>query len=205
MEKDKEYIVKFFKNRTQMIVYLLLIALFICGFIYFGSKDYTVSIADNERFVLEHPKADKDNIFTYLNSTETYSYVKEDNVLLLIGIKDSDYVSYYANILNSVAKELGIKKINYYDITQDRSNNNATYESIVNYFKDYVTYLDDNTQDLYGPTLVVKKGGVMTLFDDSAAFVKGSVLAEDYYNSYETNLIKQTLTSALSDYVKKEK
>lgn len=203
MEKDKTIIVKFFKNKTQMVIYLFLILLFMIGFIYFGSKEYIKDIPDNERFAEEHKNADINNVYKYLNATETYSYIKEEDVLLLIGIKNSEYVSFYANILNDVAKDLDIKEINYYDITEDRLNNNATYESIVNYFKDYVTYLDNGTQDLYGPTLVVKKAGVITLFDDTSAFIKGNIPANDYYNNYETNLIKITIETALKDYLEK--
>lgn len=202
--EDGTIIVKFFKNKTQMVIYLILIALFMAGFIYFGSQDYTKDIPDNERFAEEHPGVGKKNIYKYLNSSETYSYIKEDNVLLFVGIRESEYVSFYANILNDVAKNLGISEINYYDITEDRINNNATYESIVNYLKDYVTYLDDGTQDLYGPTLIVKKDGVITLFDDTSAFIKGSIPAEDYYNNYETNLIKLTIETALKDYLERK-
>ena len=186
-----------------MVVSIVLFILFMIGFIYFGTRDYTVNqISDNEKFVNEHKEVVKDNIFTYINVSDAYTYIKGDDVLLLFGIRDSDWVGYYANILNEVAKEAGITKIYYYDITDDRKDANATYEGIVNYLKDYITYLDDGKMNLYGPTLLIKKDGVITYFDDETALVKGSISAAEYWNNYQMNLKKNTLEVALQDYMK---
>ena len=191
-----------FKSKTEMIVCITLFLLFIIGFIYFGTKDYSVEkISDSEKFVSEHKEVVSDNVFTYINCSDAYTYIKKDKVLVLVGVRNSDWVGYYANILNEVAKEVGISQIYYYDITDDRKEANGTYESIVQYLKDYVTYLDDGKANLYGPTLIVKKDGVITYFDDETALVKGNMTAKNYWSNYQINLKKATLTRVLKDYL----
>lgn len=201
IKRDDKLIVKFFSSKTQMICYIILFIIFMAGFIYFGSKDYSTDIPDNKKFVNEHKGANENNVFKYLNASEALSYIKSKDAILFIGITNSENVTQYANILNEVAQSLGIKSINYYDITQDRNDNNATYESIVNYCKDHITYLDDGKMDLYGPTLIIKKGGNIIYFDDSSAFIKGSVKPEEYWTNYEINMKKSTIEEVLNDYL----
>lgn len=188
-----------------MIFSIIFFILFMIGFIYFGKKDYSVNqISDSDKFVSEHKEVVKDNVFTYINVADAYNYVRKDDVLLLIGIKNSNWVGYYANILNEVAKEVGITQIYYYDITEDRQEANGTYESIVQYLKNYISYLDDGKMNLYGPTMVIKKNGIITMFDDETAIIKGNITAEEYWSNYQTGLKKNTLKIALEDYLRKE-
>lgn len=193
---------KIFKNKTQIIVYSFLFVFFILGFIYLASKDYGVANTnDSQKFVSEHKEVDKDNVYVYLNASDVYSYLKEDNVMLLMGNKNNSWVGYYANVLNAVAKEQGITKVYYYDFTEDRKVSNGIYEMIVEYLKDYVTHTDSGTANLYGPTFLIKKNGLITYFDDSTAVREGDVSAQNYWNSYQINIAKAKLTNVISQYL----
>ena len=201
MKENKIWI---FKSYTQMIVSIILFCLFIAGFIYVSTIDFKKDvIKDNEKFVIEHKEViDPENIYVYVNSQEAYELVKEDNVLLLFGVKDNNYVGYYANILNEVAKSLEIDKIYYYDITEDRLNKNASYESIVKYLDGYVQHLDDGTANLYGPTFLIKKDGVISFYYDDTSIIKGNIKAEEYWNEYQVNIAKLYLDTALKDFIR---
>ncbi len=197
---------KFFKSKTQMIIYIIIFCIFIALFIYFGSFEETANkVSDSDKFINEYKEITTDNVFVYLNAQDTLNYIKNDNVLILFGYKNNSYVGYYANILNEVAKEVGIKKIYYYDMTEDRKYKNGSYESIVNYLKDYVITLDDGSQNIYAPTFLVKRAGIIRLFDDEDAFVHGYNSAEEYFDNYRTNLKKITLKKALEDFINYEK
>ena len=197
---------KFFKSKTQMIIYIIIFCIFIALFIYFGSFEKSANnVSDSDKFINEYKEITTDNVFVYLNAQDTLNYIKNDNVLILFGYKNNSYVGYYANILNEVAKEVGIKKIYYYDMTEDRKYKNGSYESIVNYLKDYVITLDDGSQNIYAPTFLVKRAGIIRLFDDEDAFVHGYNSAEEYFDNYRTNLKKITLKKALEDFINYEK
>lgn len=201
MRKNK----KLFKNKVQMIIYILLFLIFIGLFIYFGTFEKKASNkTDSEKFINEYKEINTDNVFIYLNAQDTLNYIKNNNVLILFGYKNSSFVGYYANILNEVAKEVGIEKIYYYDITEDRKNKNGSYESIVEYLNNYVVTFDDGTKNIYAPAFLVKINGIVSLYDDEDAFIKGYSKAEEYFDNYKTNLKKVTLKKVLEDYLNYE-
>ena len=196
---------KFFKSKTQMIIYIILFVIFIVLFIYFGTiENTTKKTSDSDKFKNEYKEVNEDNVFVYLNAAETLDYIKKDNILILFGMKNNSFVGNYANILNEVAKNVGIEKIYYYDLTEDRKIKNGTYQSIVNYLKDYAVSLDDGSKNIYAPSLLVKNDGIITYFDDEDAIVHGETNANDYFDNYRTNLKKITLKSVLEDYKKNE-
>ena len=194
-----------FKSQKQMIISLIFFILFILGFIYISTIDFSKKdINDNEKFANEHKAImDKENVYTYINNQEALTYVNQDDVIILFGIKNNEQVGYYANILNEVAKENNIEEIYYYDITEDREKKNGTYQSIVEYLSDYVTHLDDGTINIYGPTLFVKKEGIVIHFDDSNAFITGNMSASKYWSEYQIGLQKEILNEVLKEYMEK--
>ena len=188
-----------------MIIYIILFVIFIVLFIYFGTlENATKKTSDSDKFKNEYKEVNEDNVFVYLNAAETLDYIKKDNILILFGMKNNSFVGNYANILNEVAKNVGIEKIYYYDLTEDRKIKNGTYQSIVNYLKDYAVSLDDGSKNIYAPSLLVKNDGIITYFDDEDAIVHGETNANDYFDNYRTNLKKITLKSVLEDYKKNE-
>ena len=192
-----------FKSQKQMIISLIFFILFIMGFVYISTIDFSKKgINDKEKFANEHKAIiDKENVYTYINNQEALTYIKQDNVIILFGVKNNDYVGYYANILNEVAKNNNVEEIYYYDITDDREKKNGTYQSIAEYLSDYVTHLDDGTVNIYGPTLYVKKNGIVIHFDDSNAFISGNMNAEKYWSEYQIGLQKNILNEVLKEYM----
>lgn len=196
-------VTKWFKSTKEMIMYIVIFILLIIGFIYFGTRDYSVEkVPDNTKFNQEHSLVSEDNVFKYVNANEAYNYIRQKNVLMLFGKKNNSWVAHYANILNDVAKSLNIEKIYYYDIEEDRKDKNATYQAIVEYLANHVTYLDDGTANLYTPVFVVKIDGVISYYDDETSLIKGNITPEGYWNNYQTNLKETNLNAVLTDYQK---
>lgn len=196
---------KLFKDKRQMIIYIVLFIIFILLFIYFGTlENKTKEISDSEKFGNEYKIVTKDNVFSYINAQDASAYVRTSNAIILFGIKNNANVGRYAKILNEVAKEVGIDRIFYYDITEDRENKNGTYESIVEYLKSYITVLDDGTKNIYAPTLLIKKHGVIAFYDDESALIKGEQTSNEYWDNYQENITRLTLKKALEDYVNEE-
>ena len=199
MKKNKIWL---FKSYTQMVVSVILFILFMIGFVYIGTIDFKKGeVTDSDKFIQEHKEVENDNVFTYVNASDAYNYIRDNNVIILFGIKDSDWVGHYANILNDAAREAGIEKIYYYDITTDREERNGTYESITNYLDMYLTYLDNGVLDIYCPTFIVKKDGMIIYFDDETALVKGKVSASDYWTESKVTKQYNNLVAVLKEYI----
>ena len=193
---------KLFKNKTQMVIYIILFCLLIYGFIYFGKKDYKVKVSDNERFSSEFSLVSKDNVFKYVNATDARMVARGAKGIVLFGT-NNDWVNYYAYIVDKVAKEVGVKEIYYYDFIKNRKDNNGTYEDIVKTLSNYVTYNDKGVAEIYAPTLLVVSNDKVILFDSETSFVKGDILPNAYWNSEKIAEKENQIREAFIKYLNK--
>lgn len=193
---------KLFKNKTQMVIYIILFCLLIYGFIYLGKKDYKVKVSDNERFSSEFSLVSKDNVFKYVNATDARMVAKGAKGIVLFGT-NNDWVNYYAYIVDKVAKEVGIEEIYYYDFIKNRKDNNGTYEDIVRTLSNYVTYNDKGVAEIYAPSLLVVSNDKVILFDSETSFVKGDILPNAYWNSEKIAEKENEIREAFIKYLNK--
>lgn len=193
---------KLFKNKTQMVIYIILFCLLIYGFIYFGKKDYKVKVSDNERFASEFSLVSKDNVFKYVNATDARMVAKGAKGIVLFGTKNK-WVNYYAYMVNKIAKEVGVKEIYYYDFTKNRKDNNGTYEDIVKTLSNYVTYNDKGVAEIYAPTLLVVSNDEVLLFDSETSFINGEITPSTYWNTAKEDAKENEIREAFIKYLNK--
>jgi len=188
-------------KKIKRILQGLLFILIIVGFIYIGKQDFTKKIVDNEKFDSEYVNVDKENVFKYVNAQDVYTKIKSGNIILFMGFPSNKWSGYYANILNQAAKESGINEILYYDFKTDRDNKNATYQSIVLKLGNYVSTLDDGTQEIFAPTLVIMKKGKIIAFDNETAINIGNIKPEDYWNEYRSGIKLNNFKTMFNEYL----
>ncbi len=193
---------KLFKNKTQMVIYLIIFCLLIYGFIYLGKKDYKVKLSDNERFASEFSLVSKDNVFKYVNATDARMVAKGAKGIVLFGTKN-EWVNYYAYMVNKVAKEVGVKEIYYYDFIKNRKDNNGTYEDIVKTLGNYVTYNDKGVAEIYAPTLLVVSNDEVLLFDSETSFITGEITPSTYWNSAKEETKENEIRETFIKYLHK--
>lgn len=188
-------------KKVKKILQGLLFILIIIAFIYVGTKDFdTEVVIDNERFDQDYTNVSKDNVFKYVNAVEVYSMLN-DNAIIFMGYPTNKWSGYYANILNEAAKASGIEEILYYDFYDDRENGNATYQSIVLSLTNYLLTLDDGSQEIYAPTLIIIKDGNIIGFDQETAFTKGNIDPEEYWDELRTGLKYNTFQTMFKEYL----
>ena len=191
---------KLFKNKWQMVIYFILFVILIGAFIYLGTLDYDESLPDNEQFAEDFSLVSEDNVFKYVNATDALMVANGTKGIVLFGTQNEG-VNYYANIVNKVAKEVGIDTIYYYDFVSNRQDNNGTYETIVERLSDYVTYNDYGTPEIYAPSLLVVSGDEVLLFDTETAFVRGDIAPSEYWNSFNESAKIQELRNVFTEYL----
>lgn len=192
------------KNVIYFIKGILFIII-IGAFIFIGTRDFSKKeVLDNEKFDQEYNTVDKNNVFRYVNAAEVYSNLKSGNAVIFMGYAGNSWSGYYANILNEAAKESSIKEILYYDFYKDRNNKNATYQSIVLKLKDYITILDDGTENIYAPMLVVVRDGKIFYTDDETALNKGVRNPTEYWSNTKKELKKNNFKLMFQEYLKQE-
>ena len=190
-----------FKNKLQMVIYLIIFAILIVAFIYIGMYDFNTELPDNERFASEFNLVGEDNVFEYINATNALMVANGTKGIVLFGTINSEWVNYYASIVNDVAKEVGIDKIYYYDFVKNREDNNGTYEAIVERLSNYVTYNDYGVAEIYAPSLLVVCNDEVLLFDTETSFREGNVAPSEYWNSFNINSKKAELKEIFQEYL----
>lgn len=190
-----------FKNKWQMVIYIILFAVMFYLFIYLGNKDYKTAISDNERMHLDFPLVEANNVFKYVNSQDTYINLTNGRHIILFGFKNNEWVNNYAKVVNEAAIENNIEEVLYYDFYEDRNENNGYYESIVNYLSNYITYTDTAKADIYAPTLIVIENGKITYFDDETAFMKGNISPDEYWNELQVVTKKNELEVVFKNFL----
>ena len=182
---------KLFKNKWQMLIYFIIFILLIFAFIYLGTIDYDKTLPDNEQFAKDFSLVSEDNVFEYVNATTALMVANGAKGIVLFGTKN-EWVNYYANIINKVAKNVGIDKIYYYDFVKNRQDNNGTYEKIVEVLNDYTIHNDYDKAEIYEPSLLVVSKDEVLLFDTETSFRLGDISPSEYWNSYnEEQKIKE--------------
>ena len=190
-----------FKNKLQMVIYFIIFAILIVAFIYIGMYDFNTELPDNERFASEFNLVGEDNVFEYINATNALMVANGTKGIVLFGTINSEWVNYYASIVNDVAKEVGIDKIYYYDFVKNREDNNGTYEAIVERLSSYVTYNDYGVAEIYAPSLLVVCNDEVLLFDTETSFREGNVAPSEYWNSFNINSKKAELKEIFQEYI----
>lgn len=189
------------KNLKRVIQGILFI-LIIGAFIFVGTRDFTKKEkVDNEKFDSEYSNVDKDNVFVYANIQDVYTKFKNGDVIIFMGFPSNKWSGYYASLLNTAAKETGIKEILYYDFKKDRESKNATYQSLVLRLNSYVYTIDTGKQDIYAPTLVIVKNGKVIYFDNETAIMKGNVNPEEYWSENKKLMQINKFKLMFNDYL----
>lgn len=191
---------RLFKNKLQLAIYLIIFILLIGAFIYLGTLDYDETLPDNELFAQEFSLVSEDNVFKYANATDALMVANGAKGIVLFGTKN-EWVNYYANIINKVAKQVGIDNIYYYDFVSNRQDNNGTYEKIVEVLGDYVIYDDYNKAEIYAPSLLVVSKDEVLLFDTETSFRISNIEPSEYWNSYNEEQKIKELSKVFQEYL----
>lgn len=178
--------------------------LIIIGFIFIGTRDFDNKEAvDNEKFDKDYSNVSSDNVFVYASASDVYATIKNGDGIIFMGYPSNKWSGYYANILNEAAKEVGVDKILYYDFYEDRENGNAIYQSIIIKLSSYLNTIENDTQEILAPTLIILKDNKVMYFDNETAINIGVLKPEDYWDINKTTLKLENFKTLFQDYLKK--
>ena len=161
------------KKLLKFIIFVLLII----AFIYFGTRNYKVN---NSKKVSEKNASsillNGNYVFDEINHSKLLNKLSTKNdCIVYVCVDGNKLCTKYGLLIDEVAKTFDIKSIYYYDIKEDREKNNGTYQKIISKLSNYVLTDDLGKQNLYSPTLIFIKNGVVYSFDDSLSINHGKL------------------------------
>ncbi len=194
---------KLFKNKLQMITYIILYIICIGLFIMVGNIEVkNNSLTEALKFSNIYKNVSQDNLYVFANAIDVLNIVNGRSGVILFGFPQNKWTSYYAEYLDSVGKEVGLDKIYYYNFLNDRDESNGTYETLVKNLGVYTPTLDEGVSDIMAPTILVVKEGNVLMYYDEVSINKGNVTPDVYFTENQVAEIKELLKSVLEEYVK---
>ena len=141
-------------NKKHYIIISIIVLILVGGILFFIlNKDKEES--DNIKFSKEYTEVGEDNVFVYRTAEEVIKLIKHGTGVLYLGFPECPWCQTYSKYLNEVAKEVGVDKIYYYNILEDRTNNTEVYQEIVSLLEEKLEYLKKHKPKMTG--IIIKK------------------------------------------------
>ena len=186
--KDKKVLTK--KEKTlsiiRKIIYLLMFALVIFGFVYLSNKYENKDT--EEKYITDYYKDLKSEKYEVINGTQMINYVKRGKNIIIIGSETSEWSKKLMTIVDPIFDTFGIDKVYYYDINNDKAQKNSNYYKIKELLKGSLTTTDGSNSNLLAPSIYIVDNGKVLYYNTDTVAMKNTIEIDEYWN--EENLIK---------------
>lgn len=183
------------KKKIMLIGGILLI-LVIGGILFFTLRKEENKETDAIKFAKEYTEVGEDNVFVYRSSEEVIKLLEHGTGVVYLGFPECPWCQTYAKYLNEVAKEVGVDKIYYYNILEDRTNNTEVYQEIVSLLGDSLQYDEEGNHRVYVPNVSFHINGEIIGNDcETSLDTKGFSSPSEYWTEEEITELKNTLTT----------
>lgn len=154
---------------------------------------------DNQKFAKEYTEVEEDNVFVYRDINQIIKILENGRGVVYLGFPECPWCQRYVKYLNEVAKDIGINKIYYYNIKEDRKNNTEEYQQIVSLLEDYLQYDEEGNKRIYAPSVITIDSSEIIGFDDETAWdTKGHEKPSDYWTEDEVKDLKEKLEKMMN-------
>lgn len=186
------------KNIVLLVGVILVVVAVIVGIVLFLNKEPKV-MTDAEKFSTEYTKVEKNNVYVYRDMKEIINILEKGTGIIYLGFPECPWCQTYTEYLNEVAMDLGIEKIYYYNIREDRSNNTEDYQKVVSILEEYLQNDEEGNKRIYVPSVIALKKGEIVGFDDETAWdTKGFATPEEYWSKDEIKDLKDKLENMIA-------
>lgn len=175
----------------------ILVLLIIAGLTYFFLLKKEEVTPDNVKFAKEYTKISEDNLFKYKTLEEVNKILTKGTGVVYLGFPECPWCQEYVKYIDEVSKSVGLDKVYYSNILDDRKNDTEEYKETVKILSDYLSNDDEGNKRVYVPSVIVVSSGKIVMFDDETARdTKGYDLPEEYWQSEDLTALKTKLTNA---------
>lgn len=162
-------------------------------------------ITDNIRFSKEYKSVGTENVFVYKEIDEIIKIMENGTGVVYLGFPDCPWCQAYVKYLNEVAKEVGIEKIYYYNILEDRKANTKEYQKIVSILDEYLQYDDEGNKRIFVPNVSFHINGEVIGVDfETSLDTHDLENPKDYWTEEEVSDLKEKLTDLMNKVYSKQ-
>ncbi len=185
------------KNILILLGVVILVILIISSYFIFFKKDK--NITDAEKFAKEYTKLSSDNVFTYKSLKEVNKILEKGTGVVYLGFPECPWCQEYVKYVNEVAKKVGLDKVYYFNIREDRTNNTEDYQTTIKLLRDYLPTDEEGNPRVYVPLIAVIQNGKVVITDyETAQDTKGYDTPEEYWANEDLDALKTRLEKAFN-------
>lgn len=185
------------KNILILLGVVILVILIISSYFIFFKKDK--NITDAEKFAKEYTKLSSDNVFTYKSLKEVNKILEKGTGVVYLGFPECPWCQEYVKYVNEVAKKVGLDKVYYFNIREDRTNNTEDYQTTIKLLRDYLPTDEEGNPRVYVPLIAVIQNGKVVITDyETAEDTKGYDTPEEYWANEDLDALKTRLEKAFN-------
>lgn len=187
------------KNKKYLLIGGLLLIVLLAGILFLNFNNNKKE-TDAQKFASEYTEVGEDNVFVYRSSDEVIKMLKYGTGVVYLGFPECPWCQAYVKYLNEVAKEVGIDRIYYYNILEDRKNNTTAYQEIVSMLENNLQHDDEGNARVYVPNVSFHIDGEIIGNDyETSKDTKGFSKPSEYWTDEEVLDLKSKLTTYMEE------
>lgn len=180
------------------IVILVLILIGVVSFLLINKDNKNNENEINEdakKFSSEYTTVSEDNVFVYRDIDEIIRIMEKGTGIVYLGFPECPWCGAYVKYLNEVAKEVGVEKIYYYNILNDRKDETDEYKKILSILGDNLQNDEEGNPRVYVPNVSFHIDGEVIGNDcETSLDTHNLEKPEEYWTDEEVKDLKETLT-----------
>ena len=191
------------KKKSLIIIMSIVVLLLVGGLVcYFIIRKPEETNPDAKKFATEYGITE-DNVFVYRDADAIIKIMEKGTGVVYLGFPECPWCKAYVEYLNEVAKEVGIEKIYYYNILEDRQNSTPEYQKMVTILEEHLELDDEANARIYVPNVSFHVDGKIIGNDLETAYdTHGFDDPADYWTKEEVSDLKETLTNYMNTVYK---
>lgn len=189
------------RNYLRIFIYLIIIIIMVCGFIYLGEK-YSTNGEYETSLMSDYYKIDdlNDENYQVIRGSEFISLIKRGKNFIIVGSKTSEWSTKYITVLNEIVNEYNLDNIYYYDLNSDKNQKNSTYYEIKELLSGHLTTTDGSNNNLLAPSMYIIVDGEVLYYNTDTVAMKNTITTEDYWTDMQIATFKEEVITALNKY-----
>ena len=186
------------KDMLRKVIYAILFILIIVAFVYIGEK-YTKE-DKIETVISDLYDGIDDKNFKIVRGKQTIDLLKKGHNIILMGDKTSKYSKKYIEEVSSILKELKIDNIYYYDLINDKAQENSNYYKIIELLEGNLISTDLNENILLTPSLYIVNNGKVEYYNTYTAAPKNTDELKNYWAKEKEEEFKKEVKDAIKKF-----
>lgn len=187
------------KSIIRKIIYIILFLLMATAFVFLSEK-YASNSERKVYTITDYYANNTNKYYEVATGNKMISLLRNGHHIIVIGSSNSPYSQKYIAEIDQIFNNLKIDKVYYYDLNNDKYQQNSNYYEIKELLEGYLISTDDSDNNLLAPSFYIVNNGQVEYYNTETTAMPNTETVESYW-SYEQELIFQgEITNAINKY-----